>query len=52
MTCPAPSRTRHHVAQEREKENSFTIESQKKKLSRQRDILSSLKQRYAETDRR
>ncbi len=42
-TCPA---------QEREKENSTTIESQKKKLSRQRDILSSLKQRYAETDRR
>ncbi|EFJ47566.1 hypothetical protein VOLCADRAFT_81425 [Volvox carteri f. nagariensis] len=42
----------YRVLKEREKENSTTIESQKKKLSRQRDILSSLKQRYAETDRR
>ncbi|GLC76023.1 DNA replication checkpoint protein Drc1 [Pleodorina starrii] len=42
----------YRVLKEREKENSSTIESQKKKLSRQRDILSSLKQRYAETDRR
>ncbi|KAG2497477.1 hypothetical protein HYH03_004630 [Edaphochlamys debaryana] len=42
----------YRVLKEREKENSTTIESQKKKLSRQRDILSSLKQRYAEADRR
>ncbi|KAG2426185.1 hypothetical protein HXX76_013166 [Chlamydomonas incerta] len=42
----------YRVLKEREKENTQTIESQKKKLSRQRDILSSLKQRYTETDRR
>lgn len=29
-----------------------TINQQKRKISRQRDILSSLKQRYAETDRK
>lgn len=37
---------------ERDHENQATINQQKRKISRQRDLLSGLKQRYAESDRK
>lgn len=55
-SSPTPNPQPHHARptyhpQEREAENKATIESQKKKLSRQRDILTAYKQRYADSDR-
>mmetsp|Transcript_5457 Transcript_5457/g.9456 ORF Transcript_5457/g.9456 Transcript_5457/m.9456 type:complete len:705 (-) Transcript_5457:793-2907(-) len=42
----------YRVLVERDHENQATINQQKRKISRQRDILSGLKGRYAETDRK
>lgn len=42
----------YRVLVERDHENQATTNQQKRKISRQRDILSGLKQRYAETDRK
>ncbi|KAF5832552.1 sperm tail C-terminal domain-containing protein [Dunaliella salina] len=42
----------YRVLVERDHENQATINQQKRKISRQRDILSSLKTRYLETDRK
>jgi len=42
----------YRVLVERDHENQATINQQKRKISRQRDILSGLKTRYAETERR
>lgn len=42
----------YRVLVERDHENQSTINQQKRKISRQRDILSSLKQRYAETEKK
>ena len=42
----------YRVLVERDHENQSTINQQKRKIARQRDILSGLKDRYAETDKR
>lgn len=42
----------YRVLVERDHENSATIHQQKRKISRQRDILSGLKARFAEMDRK
>ncbi|KAJ9522775.1 hypothetical protein QJQ45_019817 [Haematococcus lacustris] len=42
----------YRVLVERDHENQATINQQKRKISRQRDILSGLKARYAETERK
>lgn len=42
----------YRVLVERDHENQSTINQQKRKIARQRDILSGLKDRYSETDRR
>lgn len=40
----------YRVLLERDAENTATINQQKRKLSRQHDVLSHLKQKYANTD--
>jgi dynein regulatory complex protein 1 len=40
------------VLVERDHENQTTINQQKRKISRQRDVLSSLKQRYVESEKK
>ncbi|KAG1659692.1 hypothetical protein FOA52_004331 [Chlamydomonas sp. UWO 241] len=42
----------YRVLVERDHENQATINQQKRKISRQRDILSGLKQRYNDTEKR
>ncbi|MEW5307357.1 MAG: hypothetical protein WDW36_009761 [Sanguina aurantia] len=42
----------YRVLVERDHENQATINQQKRKISRQRDLLSGLKQRYADSDRK
>mmetsp|Transcript_7426 Transcript_7426/g.8564 ORF Transcript_7426/g.8564 Transcript_7426/m.8564 type:complete len:657 (+) Transcript_7426:326-2296(+) len=42
----------YRVLEERDHENQSTINQQKRKIARQRDILSSLKSKYAESDKK
>ena len=42
----------YRVLVERDHENQATINQQKRKISRQRDVLSGLKQRYSETEKK
>jgi len=42
----------HRVLQERDKENELTQQQQKRKIARHRDVLSNLKSRYAELDKK
>ena len=42
----------HRVLQERDKENELTQQQQKRKIARHRDVLSNLKSRYHELDRK
>ena len=41
----------YRVLEERDHENQSTINQQKRKIARLRDILSTLKQKYAESDK-
>ena len=42
----------YRVLVERDQENQSTINQQKRKIARQRDLLSNLKSRYADSDKR
>ena len=42
----------YRVLEERDHENQSTISQQKRKIARLRDILSSLKSKYAESDKK